>query len=205
VTAEEQYRVSADWPHYLRATVASAWSCPVFFTLGAAGDAVPILRSGDSRKRIGSSLGLSVVLAERTFTTETSPILAASAGSHIAKVNTYHTHRPAYVESGGVSFTVRPQLLRIGNTPIVGLPFEVLSEFSIRMKQQHPNAILVSCSGGYQGYMPLAHEFARGGYEVEDRSTHLEKGTADALLEIALEWVGTCGVRQRLLPMQARI
>ena len=41
-----------------------------------------------------------------------------------------------------------------------------------------------------QGYLPLAHEFERGGYEVEIRSTYFEPGTADALLSILLGWVG---------------
>jgi hypothetical protein len=58
----------------------------------------------------------------------------------------------------------------------VALPFEVLSEFSLLMKRQNPSAFLISCSGGYQGYMPLHHEFERGGYETEHRSSHLEAG-----------------------------
>jgi hypothetical protein len=44
-----------------------------------------------------------------------------------------------------------------------------------------------------QGYLPLAHEFERGGYEVEIRSTYFEPGTADALLSILLGWVGGGG------------
>ena len=37
--------------------------------------------------------------------------------------------------------------------------------------------------------MPLAHEFQRGGYEVEGRSTYFEPGTADKLLQCVLGWL----------------
>ena len=71
------YRVSADYPHYARETIAAAWHCPTFFSLGAAGDAVPIQRYDDSRERIGTALGLTALLAERAFTTEHAPSLQA--------------------------------------------------------------------------------------------------------------------------------
>ncbi len=35
----------------------------------------------------------------------------------------------------------------------------------------------------------MAHEFDRGGYEVEIRSTYFERGTADELLNVLLGWV----------------
>jgi neutral ceramidase len=124
-TEDDHYRLSADWPHYFRTTLTSAWSCPVFFTLGAAGDAVPILRKGDSRERVGVSLALAAALAERTFTTEREPTLAAAAGDHTAQVVDTHTWRPAYVGSGrpdgGCSFNIRPQLIRIGTCCSVAL------------------------------------------------------------------------------------
>ena len=37
--------------------------------------------------------------------------------------------------------------------------------------------------------MPLAHEFPRGCYEVEHRSTYFEAGTADKLLQLTLQWL----------------
>ena len=41
----------------------------------------------------------------------------------------------------------------------------------------------------FQGYLPMKHEFDRGGYEVEIRSTYFEPGTADELLKVLLRWV----------------
>ena len=72
---------------------------------------------------------------------------------------------------------------------LVALPFEVLSEISLRMKERFPNSVLVSCAGGYQGYLPLEHEYPRGGYEASERSTHFEPGTADRVLELTLDWL----------------
>jgi hypothetical protein len=67
VRERDHYRVSADYPHYLRQIVVKAYACPVFFSLGSAGDAVPINRYGDARQRIGSVLGNTVVLTERLY------------------------------------------------------------------------------------------------------------------------------------------
>ena len=60
-------------PHYTRETISAAWHCPTFFSLGAAGDVVPVQRYGDSRERVGTALGLTALLAERAFTVEESP------------------------------------------------------------------------------------------------------------------------------------
>ena len=79
------------------------------------------------------------------------------------------------------------QFIQVGHTVFVGLPFEVLAEIGLKMKQQFPNSLLVSCCGGYQGYLPLAHEYDRGGYEATPSSTHFMVGTADRILELILK------------------
>jgi hypothetical protein len=74
------------------------------------------------------------------------------------------------------------QCLRLGSQALVALPFEVFSEISRRLKATHPGTVLVSCAGGYQGYLPLAHEFARGGYGATLDTTHFAQDTGDRLL-----------------------
>ena len=86
----------------------------------------------------------------------------------------------------GNRFTIQVQLLRIGETVLVCMPFEVLSEFSLRLKQVHPEVVLVSIANGYEGYLPFAYEYARGGYEATAESTHFQPGTADRLIEAVL-------------------
>ncbi|MBT3380706.1 MAG: hypothetical protein HN742_15220 [Lentisphaerae bacterium] len=224
--AEDNYRYSSDYPFYVRKEVAEAWRCPVFFTLGAAGDAVPINRGSDVRERLGAVLGNSVVLAERTFRQD--PVQALRTAvvevqaetiikTNLATVKAEYeaakqtalalndtpnspeakAARQAYdrtMMACGRSrlyptntFTVRIQIVHVGETVFVALPFEVLSEISLAMKERVPNSVLVSCAGGYQGYLPLAHEYDRGGYEASEGSTHFKPGTADRILNAILE------------------
>jgi len=233
----DHFRISADYVHYLRQTIANRYACPVFFALGAAGDAVPINRYQDCRQRIGSVVGNAVVLAERTYVAEscldvradylavdvrtiieTDPEAAETeyeqartafsamlsdpdadpgSGAHRAAADAYNRKTIALLRSRLYSknrYTVKVQFIKIAGTVWVGLPFEVLSEISIRIKKRFPNSMVVSCAGGYQGYLPLAYEYGRGGYEASERSTHFEPGTADRLLEAILgkleEWEG---------------
>jgi len=224
---EDNYRFSADYPYYVRRTIEDKWHCPVFFTLGAAGDAVPINRRDDCRSRIGSVLGNTAILAERTYVPDGSEEL----GAHVVeieaetirktcpdtapseyedarqtvlsldketeeyrqaltvfqkKMNAY-LRAQLYPENRGV---IKVQLVRVGRTVFVGLPFEVLSEISLKMKERFPDSVLVSCAGGYQGYLPLAYEYDRGGYEASEDSTHFVPGTADRLLEAILGKLG---------------
>jgi len=227
----DHYKISADYPFYLRQAIAAEYACPVLFTLGAAGDAVPLERFGDSRQHIGTILGKTVTMAERVFAAQENPKIAADflefeAHTHIgldaAAVEAEYTQaRAAFAaaQEGEIAvdregrpdstageifgekllnlkraklypnnkFQVKVQFLRIGGTTLVVIPFEVLSDIGLRLKQRFPNSAVVSCANGYQGYLPLAHNYDKGGYETMGRSTHFEKGTADRLLEAALD------------------
>ena len=232
VQERDHYKVSADYPSYLRRTVAEQYGCPVFFTLGAAGDAVPINRYGDCRQRIGSVLGNTVVLAERLYAVEdhpdvrtdslaldvrtiiqtdrsaaemeyeqakaqfaamwNDPDLNRANGAYRAASETFSRNLTALLRSRlypNNRYTVKVQFLTVGCTTLIGLPFEVLSEISLKVKERFPSSILVSCAGGYQGYLPLAYEYERGGYEASEESTHFMPGTADRLLEAILGWL----------------
>jgi hypothetical protein len=79
---------------------------------------------------------------------------------------------------------------------LVALPFEVLAEIGLRMKEQFPDSVLVSCAGGYQGYLPLAYEYGRGGYEASERSTHVVPGTGDRVLEAIVQKLAELTLRR---------
>ena len=79
------------------------------------------------------------------------------------------------------------QFVKLGDTVFVGLPFEVLSEFSCRMKSEFPHSVLLSAANGYQGYLPFRHEYERGGYEATRYSTHFKIGTAEKLLQLTID------------------
>jgi hypothetical protein len=166
----------------------------VFFTIGAAGDAVPMNRNGACRQQIGGTLGLTVLLGERVFAASgrrsqgdalISRRIVELEAVALSPGPSPDPARRAYrarLYPGG-RFTIQVQLLRIGETVLVCMPFEVLAEFSLRLKQAHPDVVLVSMANGYEGYLPFAYEYERGGYEATAESTHFEPGTADRLLE----------------------
>ena len=227
--ADDHYRISADYAFYLRQSIAASYGCPTLFTLGAAGDAVPMDRYGRSRQRIGGILGDSIVLAERRFTADGSTDLETDMIQVEAETILHPDHRrvesdyeetqvalvelcddPSVDQTGQAygeaaagfaakmnalfrsrlyrrdRFSIPVQFIKIGETVLVGLPFEVLSEFSLKMKARYPNSVLCSCTGGYQGYLPFAYEYDRGGYEATPASTHFVPGTAERLLETTL-------------------
>ena len=79
------------------------------------------------------------------------------------------------------------RFLRLGDKVLTGMPFEVLSAISLRLKEANPDAVLISITGGYNGYMPLAEEFPRQGYECSFGATHFAKGTGDKFLAAAIQ------------------
>lgn len=223
--------ISADFPYYLRETIQAHYNCPVFFSLGAAGDVVPIDRLGDCRQRIGSVLGNTAILADRQFQTDKSGKLATAGETvkamprakfkhaeierNFAKIMAEHgprlldTDKPDKASIYGTpageeielaiartyqsrlypenSFDVPIQFMRIGETVMVSLPFEVMSDISLAMKAKFHQSVLVSCANGYQGYLPLAHEFERGGYEVSIPAMHFASDTGDRILKTILK------------------
>ena len=56
-------------------------------------------------------------------------------------------------------------MMRLGGDLLVGLPFEVLSPFSLRMREEVPEAVVCALVNGSEGYLPPEESFGRGGYE----------------------------------------
>ncbi|MFP4385073.1 MAG: neutral/alkaline non-lysosomal ceramidase N-terminal domain-containing protein [Spirochaetia bacterium] len=219
----ENYKISSDYPYYLRKAVSEVWHCPVLFTLGAAGDAVPMNRRGDSRKQIGESLAYAALLGERRFIADPAPRIGLETVEITGEVAGYvesagevdipglckkYASAPAESEEQSTAFeeyqrgvdqvfrsrmypSSRVELpfgiLRIGPFSFACLPFEILSEMSLRLKEKTFAAGIISCANGYHGYLPLEHEFSRGGYECLDRAAHFVPGTADQILDVLME------------------
>jgi neutral ceramidase len=223
VNQEEHYKISSDYPYYVREAISSAWNCPVLFTLGAAGDAVPMNRQGNCRKLIGESIGNAAILGERRFVTDPNPEVKASISYLEASVLEHPGVdspvdvpglRAAYVNSPEDSEEKREawrayqtaldrkfrsilyhtekaalpiQFFRLGPFQFACIPFEVLSEIALKVKEKVKTAGIISCANGYQGYLPLKHEFPRGGYEAQKQSVHFEAGTADRILDLIVD------------------
>jgi len=74
------------------------------------------------------------------------------------------------------------RLLRLGDKVLVGLPFEVLTAVETRLCSICPEVVLTSITGGYEGYLPLSYEYARGGYEA-GMGPQFKQGAAEKVLD----------------------
>ena len=91
------------------------------------------------------------------------------------------------------SLAVRIQHVRIGDLPLVALPFEVLAEFGLRVKERVPDALVIAYANGYEGYLPFQHDLAAGGYEVTaDRFGPLRVRHRRADLDAVLRGLDQC-------------
>lgn len=214
----EFYAVSSDYPGYFKQYVQEKMGCPGFFMLGTAGDVVPLLRNGESRKDIGEVLASSIRLAGRTFR-DTTDFTIKSASAPItlysdqlkgksladltavwekelaaAKENAEYTREfyksamlyGMYKEFNGPEANVAVQLMQLGDRVLVGLPFEVLTVIGKNIRAEFPNAAVVSCTAGYECYLPIAEDFPKGGYEADD-GTIWNPDTGERVVNTAIE------------------
>ena len=69
-------------------------------------------------------------------------------------------------EFNGSEADLSIQLMQLGDRVLVGLPFEVLTAIGIGIREVYPDAAVVSCTAGYECYLPVASDFPKGGYEA---------------------------------------
>ena len=65
-------------------------------------------------------------------------------------------------------FSYPQTIVEIGNSVFIPFPFEHFSETSLRLREYSgfQNTLTLSCTNGYNGYLPTESELCRGGYEV---------------------------------------
>ena len=78
-------------------------------------------------------------------------------------------------------FDIPIQLLQLGKKVLVCLPFEILTDLGQKLREACPEALIVSLTGGYEDYLPLAADFEKGGYETESEANFLPD-TGDRIL-----------------------
>jgi len=91
-----------------------------------------------------------------------------------------------YPQSG---YDIPIQLLRLGGKVAVFIPFEVFTDIGLALRKACPEAVIVSISGGHEGYLPLQSDFALGGYETQFGAT-FAPDTGDRLLAACVEEIG---------------
>lgn len=90
--------------------------------------------------------------------------------------------------------TVIVQAIRIGDQAIVSMPFEVLVEIGLEIKQKSPfpHTFLIELANGSYGYLPPPHQIELGGYEswlgtsvfAPDASVVLTRNLLEMLAEL---------------------
>lgn len=204
MTKEQVNCISSDYVYYLRSELESVYNTNVVFTLGAAGDVVPIKRGGLSRNQTGNILAESIIFNEPKFFEDNSEILKAeiiyikaktarqlnhdevikkyekaSESSEYANIQSNYIMVKSFPEN---EFDIPIQFITIASVVLVAWPFEVGSKIALLLKEKFPDAILISLSGGDHDYLMLEHEHGTGGYEVESGSFCFVPNTANRLL-----------------------
>ena len=77
-----------------------------------------------------------------------------------------------YLENGGKSeeaFTFEQTIVSLGDVVFIPFPYEVFSEISLRLREysSYPYTLCLSCTNGYNVYLPSEDQLCRGGYEVD--------------------------------------
>jgi neutral ceramidase len=81
------------------------------------------------------------------------------------------------------------QAIRIGEQAIVSLPFEVLVEIGLEIKERSPfpRTFTISLANGGYGYLPPPHQHELGGYETWIGTSKFEKDSSVILTNHLLE------------------
>jgi len=81
------------------------------------------------------------------------------------------------------------QAIRIGDQAIVSMPFEVLVEIGLEIKQKSPfsHTFLIELANGSYGYLPPPHQHELGGYETWIGTCRFEKDSSVILTRNLLE------------------
>ncbi len=84
------------------------------------------------------------------------------------------------------------QAFRIGDQAIVSMPFEVLVEIGLELKEKSPapRTFMIELANGSYGYLPPPNQVELGGYETWLGTSRFEKNSSDLLVKELLEMLG---------------
>ena len=171
--------ISADYPAFATRVVEKAEGGISLFALGLAGNAVPLQRGARPCEQIGKALGGEAVKRLQLVPTTGDVSLKAISREITLPVRT--------TSSSDDSVSTEIQVVKLGNTCIVGLPGEVLVEVGLAIKRRASveNLFIVTLANDAVGYVCHRQAYEEGGYEPES-GTHLAKGAGEVMIEQAL-------------------
>ncbi len=107
---------------------------------------------------------------------------------------TYHSREDIYanrikkLHNSPDQITIDLQTFRIGELGISMIPFEVLVEIGLELKQKSPfkPSFTISMANGYFGYLPTIKQHQYGGYETWMGTNMVEKDTSNKIMKALL-------------------
>lgn len=84
----------------------------------------------------------------------------------------HYSETKRFLESGGgdipEAFTFDQTIISLGDVVFIPFPFEMFSEIAVRLREYspYPYTLCLSCTNGYNVYLPSEDQLCRGGYEV---------------------------------------
>jgi neutral ceramidase len=174
--------VSADYPALATRVVEQAEGGVCLFTLGLAGNAVPIQRGAQAREQIGKAVGAEAVRRLQFVVT------ADDVPLHALSRQVVFPAKKASGDPGDAQpIATEVQVLRLGDIYLLGLPGEVLVEvgMEIRKKAGVEKFLIATVANDIIGYVCHSQAYDEGGYEPET-ATSLAKGAGEIMVRESL-------------------
>jgi neutral ceramidase len=115
--------------------------------------------------------------------------LPESETSDLPKHAVTYARRTLNLKRENPELDVLIQAVRIGDQAIVSLPFEVLVEIGLEIKEKSPfkNTFIIELANGSYGYLPPPNQHDLGGYETWLGTNRVERDSSVILVKNLLE------------------
>jgi len=180
--------ISADYPAYTTQVVEQIEGGICLFTLGLAGNIVPVRRGVKPRQQIGKALGGQALRRLQFVTTTDSITLKALKREIVFPTKKAPSPDETADDNKTIDYvTTEIQVLRLGDIYILGLPGEILVEVGLEIKKRAglENLFIVTLSNDTIGYVCHKQAYEEGGYEPGS-GTNLAKGGGEIMIKEAL-------------------
>ncbi len=189
--------VSADYPAFVTRLVEQAEGGICLFTLGLAGNTVPIQRGAGPREQIGKAIGAEAV-RKLQFVATTAEVTVGG----MCRPVTFPLKKAAFdsVDTAGAQgITTEIQVLRLGDIYLLGLPGEVLVEVGgeIRKRAGIEKLLIATVANDAIGYVCHSRAYEEGGYEPESGAS-LAQGAGEIMVRESLALLGEVKQRGRM-------
>jgi len=182
------YSISADYPKYAMDVVEQMEGGICLFTLGTAGDMVPIERGKKPRMQIGKAIGGEALRKLQRVPTYSDVILKSLVKTiNLPIKKDLSNDRIIDVDKTKNYLITEIQILKIGDIYILGLPGEILVEIGLEIKKRAgiEKLFIFSLSNDAIGYVCHNTAYDEGGYEPTN-GTNLAQGAGEIMIEESL-------------------